>query len=97
VTKTDHEVETIKEGEDRQKDVSEAKNAFAKEAKTEADDAATVQKENEKAWSTLPYNDHDGLQHYPDGRKIFYPDSQTVGGVNNYMEITHRKIKDKEV
>lgn len=80
----------MKEDEDRQKDIDNAKNAFAKEAKAGSDVAADVQKENEKAWSKLPINEHDGLQHWPDGRKQYYPDAQVVSGVNNYAEVTHR-------
>lgn len=90
-------METIKEGEDRSKDIAEAKDAFAKKAQTEADDAAAMQKTNEEAWATLPLNAHDGLQHWGDGTKHYTPDKQAVGGVNNYAEITHRRAEGKAV
>jgi hypothetical protein len=90
-------VETIKEGEDRSKDIADAKDAFAKKDKAEADDAAAMQKANEEAWATLPPNTHDGLQHWGDGTKHYTPDKQKVGGVNNYAEITHRRAAGKAV
>lgn len=97
MVKQETNVETMKESEDRQKDIAEAKNAFAKEAAAVADDAAAMQKENEKAWSTLPINEHDGLQHWGDGTKIYRPDNQKIGGVNNYAEVPHKRSQDKEV
>lgn len=69
VVKTDTNVETLKEGEERAKDIEDAKNAFAKKAKAEADSAVSMQKTNEEAWASLPINEHDGLQHWPDGQK----------------------------
>lgn len=42
VDQKDNNVETIKEGEQRSKDIAEAKDAFAKKEKAEADDAAAV-------------------------------------------------------
>jgi hypothetical protein len=51
----------MKEGEDRQKDIAAAKDAFAKPAKLDAEAAADIQKANEEAWATLPLNEHDGL------------------------------------
>lgn len=65
----------MKEAEERQKDIDDAKHAFPKKAKQEADDAASMQKANEEAWATLPINQYDGLQHWGDGTKHYLPDS----------------------
>lgn len=61
----------MKEEEVKSKDIADAKDAFPKKAKAEADDAAAQQKANEEAWATLPINEHDGLQHWGDGTKHY--------------------------
>lgn len=61
----------MKEEEVKAKDIADAKDAFPKKAKAEADDAAAQQKANEEAWATLPLNEHDGLQHWGDGTKHY--------------------------
>ena len=98
VEKSDHNIETIKEAEDKQKDIADASTAFARKDKTDAEAAAKQQKENEEAWSKLPINEHDGNQHWPDGTKHYYspvlgdvPQHQVVKGVNDYAQVTHRK------
>ena len=44
-----------------------------------------------------PVNEHDGLQHWPDGQKIYKPDHQKIGGVNNYEKATHRLSQGEAV
>jgi len=84
----------MKEGQEHKSDIDEAKDAFPKKAKKDAEDAAEQQKTNEEAWKNLPLNEHDGLQHWPDGQKYYTPDKQKVDGVNNYADVTHRRNQD---
>lgn len=68
-------VESMKEGEERKSDIADAASAFPKAAKKAAEAAAEQQETNEEAWKTLSVNEHDGLQHWPDGQKYYAPDS----------------------
>lgn len=79
IMKTDQDVETSKEGEERAIDIANAKNVKMKSdadvAEAAKKSAEQLQAEKEAAWkANTPLSD-DGLQHWPDGRNWYTPDN----------------------
>ena len=86
INKGDIEDKSFKEKEDQQKDIVDAKKAPEEAIKAEAAKAIEDLKPLEKQWgATIPLSP-DGLQHWPNGKKMFTPGGQEVGGANLYVQ-----------